>query len=231
MKYSIHSIFPTIQGEGCHSGRPAVFCRLAGCNLWSGKEKDRSSAVCQFCDTDFSKKEELSGYDLMDRLLHVWHEAMGRHDVRPFVVFTGGEPMLQLKDGNLVSMLKKDGGFYVAVETNGTVKIEMPILPDWITISPKAGSEWIQRSGSELKIVWPQDQPPRPFVGALATLPQSHFNLQFCESLPFNHFWLQPKDSPDPKEKAENLRRTISTVMARPNWRISVQTHKIIGVD
>jgi len=212
LSYFIRDIFYSIQGEGYNCGRPAVFCRFAGCNLWSGKENDREGAVCKFCDTDFagydkpegglfSTPEELSG-----RIRELWPDK----DMKPsksLVVCTGGEPLLQL-DAGLVSALHKKG-FEVAVETNGT--IEPPEGIDWICVSPKAGAGLLLRSGQELKLVFPQQ----------GAEPEKYSMLDF------RYFFLQPMDSPDIEV---NTRLALEYVLAHPQWRLSLQTHKILGI-
>lgn len=208
MTYTVKEIFYTLQGEGANAGRAAVFCRFSGCNLWSGKEEDRSRAVCQFCDTDFVGTGPDGGRfgtpeDLADAVSRAWR---GNHDER-FVVCTGGEPLLQL-DESLAAALQ-DRGFTVAVETNGTRVAPEGI--DWICVSPKAGAPLVQKCGNELKLVYPQPgAPPENF-----------------ESLDFDHFFLQPMDGPAVEE---NTRLSIEYCMAHPRWRLSVQTHKLLGL-
>jgi 7-carboxy-7-deazaguanine synthase len=209
LSYTVKEIFYTLQGEGANAGRAAVFCRFAGCNLWSGREEDRSRAVCQFCDTDFVGTALDGGRfstpdALADAVARAWR---GDRDDERFVVCTGGEPLLQL-DEPLIDSLKSRG-FTVAIETNGTRPA--PDTIDWICVSPKAGAPLVQRSGDELKLVYPQpDAPPEQF-----------------ETLPFDHFFLQPMDGP---HTAENTNLAIEYCMAHPRWRLSVQTHKILGV-
>ena len=210
--YSIKEIFYSIQGEGCHAGRPAVVCRFSGCNLWSGKEKERSKSICKFCDTDFVGTGGINGgvYRSSAKLAHkislAWPVKKNKL-VRPFVVCTGGEPLLQL-DHALISDLHKEG-FAVAVETNGT--IPAPAGIDWLCVSPKAGAPLKQAAGDELKLVFPQ-------AGAG---PDRYADLKF------RHFFLQPMDGPD-REKATRL--ALAYVLAHPRWRISLQLHKILGV-
>ncbi len=208
MGYAVKEIFYTLQGEGAQAGRPAVFCRFAGCNLWSGREQDRDKAVCRFCDTDFVGTDGTAGghyrsaAELAAAIASHWP---GGH--KPFVVCTGGEPLLQL-DAELIAALHGEG-FEIAVETNGT--IAAPAGVDWLCVSPKAGAALVQRSGDELKLVYPQpDAPPEVFEG-----------------LDFVHFMLQPLDSP---RRAEHTRRAIAYCLAHPRWRLSLQTHKALGI-
>ncbi|HVQ08461.1 MAG TPA: 7-carboxy-7-deazaguanine synthase [Allosphingosinicella sp.] len=207
MSYAVKEIFLTLQGEGMQAGRRAVFLRLAGCNLWSGREQDRADAVCRFCDTDFVGLDGENGgrYEagaLADKVLELWVEGD-----RPLVVITGGEPMLQL-EGALVDALH-ERGFEIAVETNGT--LPAPAGIDWICVSPKAGTEIVQRSGDELKLVWPQ-----PGIDPAALL-----------GWDFRHFLIQPMDCAE----AEAARAAaIALVMADPRWRLSLQTHKLLGL-
>ncbi len=209
MTYTVKEIFYTLQGEGANAGRAAVFCRFSGCNLWSGREEDRSRAVCQFCDTDFVGVGPDGGRfekpdDLAEAVTRAWR---GDDNTERFVVCTGGEPLLQL-DEPLIEALQSRG-FKVAIETNGTRRAPQTI--DWICVSPKAGAPLVQRSGDELKLVYPQtDAPPEDF-----------------ETLPFDHFFLQPMDGP---QTAENTSLAVDYCMAHPRWRLSVQTHKILGV-
>ncbi len=210
MTYSVKEIFYTLQGEGAQSGRSAVFCRFAGCNLWSGREEDRASAVCQFCDTDFAGTDGLGGgkfrtpFSLAAAIARCWGERTGG---KRFVVCTGGEPLLQL-DEELVQALHAES-FEVAVETNGTQST--PAGLDWICVSPKAGAPLKLRSGDELKLVYPQ-------AGAM---PEQY------EALDFNHFFLQPMDGP---RREKNTRLAIDYCLTHPRWRISLQTHKLLGI-
>jgi len=210
--YSIKEIFYSIQGEGYHAGRPAVFCRFSGCNLWSGREEDRSRSVCKFCDTDFVGTGGINGgvYRFSAELAHkislVWPVRKSK-SVRPFVVCTGGEPLLQL-DQALISDLHEEG-FTIAVETNGT--LPAPAGLDWICVSPKAGVELVQTSGDELKLVYPQ----------AGVDPQQYATMDF------RHFFLQPMDGVDRKEAT---RQTLEYVLAHPEWQISLQLHKISDV-
>lgn len=216
MAYSVKEIYFTLQGEGAQAGRPAVFCRFAGCNLWSGHEKDRGTAVCPFCDTDFVGTDGAGGgryrsaTRLAEAVASAWPgpEARDRSRDRPLVVCTGGEPLLQL-DEDAVDALHA-AGFEVAVETNGTL-LPPPGL-DWICVSPKAGASLAVTSGDELKLVYPQ-----------AEAPPEHF-----EGLDFEHFSLQPMDGP---ERARNTKRAVEYCLAHPQWRLSLQTHKYLGID
>ena len=210
--YSVKEIFYSIQGEGFHSGRPAVFCRFSGCNLWSGKEEDRQSARCSFCDTDFTGTDGTHGgvypssFELAKIISRAW-PGSGEKSARPFVVLTGGEPLLQL-DAALVSDLRKEG-FEIAVETNGTIAAPEGI--DWICVSPKADADLVQASGDELKLVYPQaGADPTDYAG-----------------LDFRHFFLQPMDGPGLEEA---IRQTLDYVLAHPLWRVSLQLHKILNV-
>ena len=209
MSYAVKEIFATLQGEGAQAGRASVFCRFAGCNLWSGREADRAEAACRFCDTDFVGTDGEGGgrfadaHALADRIEACW--AGG--DAERYVVFTGGEPLLQL-DGPLIEAVHARG-FAVAVETNGT--LEAPFGLDWICVSPKAGAPFRQKRGAELKLVFPQDD-----------LHPAQF-----EALDFRHFFLQPMDGPD---QARNTREAVSYCLAHPKWRLSLQTHKMIGI-
>ena len=212
MSYAVKEIFLTLQGEGMQSGRRAVFLRFAGCNLWSGLERDRAGAQCRFCDTDFVGIDGENGgrYDaaaLARRVTALWGEGRPGPGARPLVVATGGEPMLQL-DGALVEALHC-AGFEIAAETNGTLPAAAGL--DWICVSPKAGTEVVQRSGDELKLVWPQDGiDPEALLG-----------------WDFRHFILQPLDGP---EREESLAAAIAYVMAHPRWRLGLQSHKLIGM-
>ncbi|MBE7618874.1 7-carboxy-7-deazaguanine synthase [Komagataeibacter sp. FXV2] len=210
MSYTVKEIFPTLQGEGGQSGRAAVFCRFAGCNLWSGREEDRSDAACRFCDTDFIGTDGEGGgrfadaAALADAIAAAW-PASSRAGA--FVVFTGGEPLLQL-DAALIDAMHARG-FFIAVETNGTVAAPGGI--DWICVSPKAGTTLVQASGQELKLVFPQP----------GLMPEQVAGLEFTQ------FWLQPMDGPD---RVANTARAVEYCMAHPQWRLSLQTHKLIGI-
>jgi 7-carboxy-7-deazaguanine synthase len=209
MTYTVKEIFYTLQGEGANAGKAAVFCRFSGCNLWTGREEDRSRAVCQFCDTDFVGVGPDGGKfsaaeDLAEAISRAWR---GDSDREKLVVCTGGEPLLQVDD-KLVDAIHA-AGFTIAVETNGTRVAPMGI--DWICVSPKAGAALVQKSGSELKLVFPQP----------AAMPEEF------EGLDFEHFFLQPMDGP---VVAENTRLAIEYCMAHPRWRLSLQTHKTVGI-
>jgi 7-carboxy-7-deazaguanine synthase len=210
--YAVKEIFLTLQGEGAQAGRRAVFLRFAGCNLWSGLEKDRASAICQFCDTDFVGMNGENGARykdaeaLADKVASLWGDELDHR----YVVMTGGEPMLQV-DAALVTALQARG-FEVAMESNGTILAEPSI--DWICISPKAGSEVIQRSGDELKLVWPQ--------------PGS--DTAQMEVWDFTHYLIQPMDSGDESVNNANVEAATAFVNAHPKWRLSLQNHKILGL-
>ena len=208
MSYSVKEIFYTLQGEGAQAGRPAVFCRFAGCNLWSGREEDRFSAICQFCDTDFVGTDGVNGgrfadaQRLADAIDEQWPETESLHK---YVVFTGGEPLLQL-DTPLVSAMHTHG-FEVAIETNGTLPIPEGI--DWVCVSPKQGAKLIVERGNEIKVV----------------VPQTGQDLAAFEQMHFQHYFLQPMDGPD---KQPNTELAISICKQRPRWRLSVQMHKLL---
>ncbi|WP_295562824.1 7-carboxy-7-deazaguanine synthase [uncultured Sphingomonas sp.] len=209
MSYAVKEMFLTLQGEGVNAGRRAVFVRFAGCNLWSGREQDRATAVCRFCDTDFVGTDGLGGGKFADAgaLAAAVAGFWGAGQTDRFVVLTGGEPMLQVDDA-LVDALH-DAGFRIAIESNGTLPVHPGI--DWVCISPKAGSEVVQRSGDELKLVWPQ---PGTDIDAI-------------ETWDFAHRLLQPMD--DAADQA-NVDAAIALVMERPHWRLSLQTHKLLGL-
>lgn len=223
MGYRVKEIFYTLQGEGFHSGRAAVFCRLAGCNLWSGREEDREKALCRFCDTDFVGTDGPGGgayasaEALADAVARAWpgtaspresgQDACATTGVRKFVVVTGGEPLLQL-DAPLVAALHATG-FEVAIETNGTLPV--PAGVDWVCVSPKAGCPLSVRGGGELKLVFPQDGvDPAEFEG-----------------LAFTHFYLQPRDG---SERERNTRLALAYCLEHPRWLLSLQLHKILGI-
>jgi 7-carboxy-7-deazaguanine synthase len=209
VSYAVKEIFLTLQGEGAHAGRAAVFCRFSGCNLWSGREQDRADAVCQFCDTDFVGTDGTLGgrYTSAEALADTIAGQWTGDGANRYVVLTGGEPMLQL-DSPLVDALHARG-FEIGVETNGT--IAPPDGLDWICVSPKAGANLIVRKGHELKLVYPQaEATPDAFAG-----------------LGFERFSLQPMDGPD---VIENTARAIDYCLQHPQWRLSVQTHKTIGI-
>jgi 7-carboxy-7-deazaguanine synthase (Cx14CxxC type) len=210
MSYAVKEIFYTLQGEGAQAGRAAVFCRFAGCNLWSGREEDRASAVCRFCDTDFAGVDGVGGgrfataEGLAATVASAWRAvAAGKR----FVVCTGGEPLLQI-DGALIDSLHARD-FEIAVETNGTIAAPQGL--DWICVSPKARAELVQRSGDELKVVFPQEG-IRP---------------EDLEGLAFRHFFVQPMDGP---ERVANTERAVRFSMEHPKWRLSLQTHKLVGI-
>jgi 7-carboxy-7-deazaguanine synthase (Cx14CxxC type) len=209
MAYAVKEIFYTLQGEGVHTGRAAVFCRFAGCNLWSGREADRAQAICQFCDTDFVGTNGDGGGKFADAaalaqaVAAQWpHTSSGRR----FVVCTGGEPLLQL-DPPLIAALHQHG-FTIAIETNGTLPV--PVGIDWVCVSPKANAPLLVERGNELKVVYPQETDPRTY-----------------ETLAYEHFFIQPKDGPDARE---NTAAAIRFCAENPLWRLSLQTHKIIGI-
>jgi 7-carboxy-7-deazaguanine synthase len=207
--YTVREIFYTLQGEGYHTGRPAVFCRFSGCNLWSGREADRATAICRFCDTEFvgvgpDGGRFTSAHALATAVADRWPAGAGG---TPYVVCTGGEPLLQLDDAAITAF--HAAGLEVAIETNGT--LPAPARIDWICVSPKAGTTLLQRGGDELKLVYPQPEArPEQFTG-----------------LPFRHFFLQPMDGP---ELARNSHAATAYCLAHPHWRLSVQTHKVLGI-
>ncbi|MES2281050.1 MAG: 7-carboxy-7-deazaguanine synthase [Pseudomonadota bacterium] len=210
MTYQVKEIFYTLQGEGANAGRPAVFCRFAGCNLWTGREQDRATAVCQFCDTDFVGTDGTLGgkfrdaEELAGRIESQWPQG---DTANRFVVMTGGEPLLQVDDALIAALHGR--GFQIAVETNGSIAAPEGI--DWICVSPKAGAPWVQREGHELKLVWPQ----------------ASFDLAELEAAQFEHRYLQPMDN---VLRADNTEACIQLCMQRPAWRLSLQTHKITGI-
>jgi 7-carboxy-7-deazaguanine synthase (Cx14CxxC type) len=212
MSYAVKEIYYTLQGEGAQTGRAAVFCRFAGCNLWSGREEDRTSAICQFCDTDFVGTDGPGGgkfanaRQLAAAVASTWPAAYPA-PARPLVVCTGGEPLLQL-DEPLVAALH-EVGFEIAIETNGT-RLPPPGI-DWICVSPKAGADLVLRSGNELKLIYPQaGAEPERFQG-----------------LDFRHFFLQPMDGP---ERERNTRLAVRYCLEHPQWRLSLQTHKLLDL-
>lgn len=209
MGYAIKEIFLTLQGEGVQSGRRAVFCRFAGCNLWSGREVDRAAAICKFCDTDFVGTDGTLGGKFSDAaaLVAVIAKSWGDDRANRFVVLTGGEPMLQVDDALIAALHGQ--GFAIAIETNGTFAVPRSI--DWICVSPKAGSELVQTSGDELKLVWPQ--------------PGS--DIEYLAGLDFVHRLIQPLDD---VQAAANVAECIELVMSDPRWRLSLQTHKNLGL-
>lgn len=208
--YKVKEIYYTLQGEGAQTGRPAIFCRFTGCNLWSGREEDRADAICQFCDTDFWGTDgvlggKYSAKELAQQLKDLWPSLEAG---KPYVVCTGGEPLLQLDEPLIEAMHQQ--GFEVAVETNGTQPAPAGI--DWICMSPKAGTDIVLKAGHELKLVHPQPgaEPER----------YAHLN--------FEHFFLQPMDSPQQKE---NTQACLQYCLAHPQWRLSLQTHKVLNID
>lgn len=209
MTYSVKEIFKTLQGEGGQAGRAAVFCRFAGCNLWNGREEDRSAAICTFCDTDFVGTDGEGGgrfksaAELASRIEAAWN---GRRE-RRYVVFTGGEPLLQLDDPLIAATAER--GFEIAIETNGT--IEAPAGIDWICVSPKADAPLRQITGQELKLVYPRPK----------AMPDRF------ESLQFEQYFLQPMDGP---ERARNTELAVAYCLQNPRWRVSLQTHKLMGI-
>jgi 7-carboxy-7-deazaguanine synthase (Cx14CxxC type) len=210
MTYSVKEIFYTLQGEGANAGRPAVFCRFSGCNLWNGRESDRATAVCKFCDTDFVGTDGSNGgkfkqaADLVDAVERLWPKA---DEKRRFVVLTGGEPIMQVNQALVEAFHAR--GFSIAVETNGTLPPPQGI--DWLCVSPKAGSELVIKSGQELKLVFPQPgMDPNQFT-----------------DYDFEHFYLQPMDG---ILQRENTARAIDYCMRHPRWNLSVQTHKMVGI-
>ncbi|MFL2485725.1 MAG: 7-carboxy-7-deazaguanine synthase [Gammaproteobacteria bacterium] len=208
MKYRIKEIFFTQQGEGKNTGKDFIFVRFSGCNLWSGQEKHRASAICKFCDTDFYGTDGINGgkyqaKELIEKIKSLWISA----DSQIRVVLTGGEPLLQVDEG-LISALKKEN-IYIAVETNGT--LEAPDGIDWICMSPKANTEIKLRKGSEVKVVYPQKN-----------LNPDNFNV-----LDFKNFYIQPMDS---ENYEDNVSQSVKYCMQNPNWKLSLQTHKILGI-
>lgn len=215
--YTVKELFPTLQGEGAHAGRAAVFCRFAGCNLWSGREEDRATAICQFCDTDFVGSDGLGGgkfetaATLADAIELSWRSTSAGPQQR-YVVFTGGEPLLQLDDELIAALHQK--GFEVAIETNGTLKVPKGI--DWVCVSPKAGSELIVLQADELKLVIPQNDHQ-----------QLEKLMARFEGMDYRNRFLQPMDGPSLKSNTE---LAVSLCQKRPLWRLSLQSHKLIGI-
>ena len=209
MTYSVKEVFYTLQGEGLRAGRPAVFCRFAGCNLWTGREEDRLSAICQFCDTDFVGTDGTLGgkfstaQELADLIMQQW--PIGKNN--RYVVLTGGEPLLQVNK-DLIDALHKNE-FEIAVETNGTILAPPGI--DWICVSPKSGSEWVQQTGHELKLIYPQP----------GLLPQDIYTEGF------QHYLLQPMDN---LFKKQNTLKAIEFCQLNPKWKLSIQTHKLLEI-
>ena len=210
MSYSVKEIYLTLQGEGFHTGKHAVFCRFSGCNLWTGLEKDRGKAVCTFCDTDFVGTDGVNGakYSSAELLAETIDELWPKDLKEKLVVFTGGEPLLQLNK-ELIDLLHTQK-FKIAVETNGTIM--PPENIDWICVSPKKGSKFKLNYGNELKLVYPQDD----------------FSPKLFENFDFDHFFLQPMDG---KNLQRNILQSVSYCIENPLWRLSLQTHKIIGID
>ncbi|CAG9181133.1 7-carboxy-7-deazaguanine synthase [Cupriavidus respiraculi] len=210
MTYAVKEIFYTLQGEGANAGRAAVFCRFAGCNLWTGREEDRARAVCQFCDTDFVGTDGTLGGkyksadELADMVASQWPDGAGG---RPLVVCTGGEPLLQL-DAPLIAALHARG-FEIAIETNGTIAVPEGI--DWICVSPKMGADLVVTRGDELKVVIPQDGQ----------------DLAAYEQLDFRYFLVQPMDGPLARH---NTALAVDFCQRHPRWRLSLQTHKMLGI-
>ena len=210
--YNVKEIYFTFQGEGAYSGRPSVFCRFSGCNLWTGKEVDRKKAECSFCDTDFLGVDGINGgkfkneFQLGKKIISLWKSNKKKH--KPYVVFTGGEPLLQL-DKKLVVFLKSFN-FEIGVETNGTKNL--PCQIDWVCVSPKHEKKFILKKGDELKLIYPQEK----------------INPKNLENLKFKHFFLQPMDGPNLKE---NIKKTYAYCNKNKKWNISLQLHKIIGIQ
>jgi len=215
--YTVKELFPTLQGEGAHAGRAAVFCRFAGCNLWSGREEDRATAICQFCDTDFVGSDGLgggkfeTGATLADAIELSWRSTSAGPQQR-YVVFTGGEPLLQLDDELITALHQK--GFEVAIETNGTIKVPKGV--DWVCVSPKAGAELIVLQADELKLVIPQNDHQ-----------QLEKLMARFEGMDYRNRFLQPMDGPSLKRNTE---LAVSLCQKRPLWRLSLQSHKLIGI-
>ncbi len=212
MTYSVKEIYFTLQGEGAHTGRPAVFLRFAGCNLWSGRERDRAAAVCRFCDKDFVGTDGPGGGKFVtpQALAEAIEAAWPGGEANRYVVCTGGEPLLQLDTAAIDALHAV--GFEIGVETNGTIAAPEGI--DWLCVSPKGNAALVQKTGNELKLVFPQPEPeaqPERF-----------------EELPFDHFYLQPLDGP---HRESNTELTVRYCLEHPSWRLSLQTHKIIGID
>ena len=210
MTYSVKEMFYTLQGEGNHAGRPAVFCRFSGCNLWTGREQDRATAICRFCDTDFVGTNGEGGgkfataAQLAERINSLWPAS---YPQSKYVVFTGGEPLLQL-DTVLIDAMHQQG-FEIAIETNGTLPV--PEGVDWVCVSPKMGSELVVRCGNEIKVVIPQDGQ----------------DMALYASLDFEHYFVQAMDGPDQKD---NIRLAIEFCKQHPQWKLSLQTHKLLQI-
>ena len=209
MKYSVKEIYYTLQGEGYHTGRPAVFIRFSGCNLWTGHEKDRSGAICNWCDTDFVGTNGINGgkfsaEEITNIINSLWK---GNVQTEPYVICTGGEPLLQV-DESLIKAIHKSG-FEIGLETNGTMI--PPDGIDWICVSPKANADLVLKNGNELKVVYPQ----------------CGMNPRMHEKLKFDHFYIQPMDGIDQKN---NIKKSEKFVLDHPKWKLSLQTHKILGI-
>ena len=209
MKYSVKEIYYTLQGEGYHTGRPAVFIRFSGCNLWTGHEKDRSGAICDWCDTDFVGTNGINGgkfsiKEIINIINSLWKDNVL---TKPYVVCTGGEPLLQM-DEALIKAIHEEG-FEIGLETNGTMI--PPDGIDWICVSPKANADLILKNGNELKVVYPQ----------------CGMNPRVHEKLKFDHFYIQPMDGIN---QTENIKRSEKFVLDHPKWKLSLQTHKILGI-
>ena len=209
MKYSVKEIYYTLQGEGYHTGRPAVFIRFSGCNLWTGHEKDRSGAICNWCDTDFVGTNGINGgkfsaEEITNIINSLWK---GNVQTEPYVICTGGEPLLQM-DESLIKAIHK-AGFEIGLEKNGTMI--PPDGIDWICVSPKANADLVLKNGNELKVVYPQ----------------CGMNPRMHEKLKFDHFYIQPMDGIDQKN---NIKRSEKFVLDHPKWKLSLQTHKILGI-
>lgn len=217
MSYAVKEIYYTLQGEGAQTGRPAVFCRFAGCNLWSGLEKDRATAPCNFCDTDFVGTDGKNGGKfttpeaLAEAIIAQWPTRLNTNGLKPYVVFTGGEPLLQLDEALLIAL--KAQGFATAIETNGT--LTAPKGLDWICVSPKPQSQLQQTHGDELKFIYPQE-----------TLSPDMFS-----HMDFTHFFIQPMALADPDKTAHNMQAATLYCLQNPQWRLSLQTHKLLGLD
>ncbi len=208
MTYSVKEIFYTLQGEGHHAGRPAVFCRFSGCNLWSGREQDRSTAICQFCDTDFVGQDGVNGGKYQaEELAALINQQWPAGKDHKYVVFTGGEPLLQLDPALIAAMHAQ--GFMIAIETNGS--LPAPDGIDWICVSPKFGAPLVQRSGHELKVV----------------IPQLGQDLAAYAALDFQHFFVQAMDGP---KQVHNLQLAVEFCKANPQWNLSLQTHKLLQI-
>ena len=209
MKYSVKEIYYTLQGEGYHTGRPAVFIRFSGCNLWTGHEKDRSGAICDWCDTDFVGTNGINGGKFsVKEIINIINSQWKRNVLsEPYVVCTGGEPLLQM-DEALIKAIHK-AGFEIGLETNGTMI--PPDGIDWICVSPKANADLILKNGNELKVVYPQ----------------CGMNPRVHEKLKFDHFYIQPMDGIN---QTENIKRSEKFVLDHPKWKLSLQTHKILGI-